>query len=212
MPDDALAMSVRGTPVAWHLRWESQLLAYFELVLFVSIFGHRIIACCRIAGFNALRNTYRPLSSTTIMEFFNRFYYYFKELLVDFFFFPAFLRYWKGHKRLRMIFATFAAVFFGNSFYHFTRDWNFIQSQGLWKAIASYEPSIVYNIVLSIGLCLSQMRKRGPRPAGFIRGTFLPSVGVCLFYTLVLVFSSASRVFSALETLRYFASLFFIHF
>jgi hypothetical protein len=212
LPDDALAMSVRGTPVAWHLRWESQLLAYFELVLFVSIFGHRIIACCRIAGFNALRNTYRPLSSTTIMEFFNRFYYYFKELLVDFFFFPAFLRYWKGHRRLRMIFATFAAVFFGNGFYHFTRDWNFIQSQGLWKAIASYQPSIVYNIVLSIGLCFSQMRKRGPRSEGFIRSSLLPSVGVCLFYTLVLVFSSASRVFSMLETLRYFASLFFIHF
>jgi hypothetical protein len=111
-----------------------------------------------------------------------------------------------------MAFATFAAAFFGNSFYHFTRDWSFIQSQGLWGAIASYEPSIVYNIVLSTGLCLSQLRKRGPRPAGFIRGSLLPSVGVCIFYTIVLVFSSASRVFSVMETLKYFASLFFIHF
>jgi hypothetical protein len=48
MPDQALAMSVRGTPVAWHLRWRSQILVYFELILSVSIFGHRFIACCRI--------------------------------------------------------------------------------------------------------------------------------------------------------------------
>ncbi len=212
MPDDALAMSVRGTPVAWHLRWESQILAYFELVLFVSIFGHRFIAVCRMAGFNALRNTYRPLSSTTLIEFFNRFYYYFKELLVDFFFFPTFLRYWKKHRRLRTVFATFAAVFFGNGFYHFTRDWVFIQNTGIWKACASYQVSIVYNVALSTALSISQLRKRGPRPAGFVRGRFLPSVGVCFFYTIVLVFGSASRMFSALETLRYLASMFFIHF
>jgi hypothetical protein len=111
--DQALAMSVHRTPVAWHLCWESLILAFFELILSFSIMGHRIFACCRLAGFNALRYTYRPLSSTTVMEFFNRFYYYFKELLVDLFFYPAFLRYWKKHKRLRMAFATAAAAFFG---------------------------------------------------------------------------------------------------
>ena len=76
--DQALAMSVHRTPVAWNSQWESLILAFFELILSISILGHRIIACCRLAGFNALRNTYRPLSSTTIAEFFNRFYYYFK--------------------------------------------------------------------------------------------------------------------------------------
>jgi hypothetical protein len=212
MPDDALAMSVRGTPVAWHLCWESQILAYFELVLSVSIFGHYLIATCRMAGFNALRNTYRPLSSATLMEFFNRFYYYFKELLVDFFFFPTFLRYWKKHRRVRTVFATFAAVVFGNSFYHFTRDWHFIQSDGLLKSIVTYDVSIVYNVVLATGLSISQLRKRGPRHAGFLRGRLLPSIGVCFFYTIVLVFGSASRVFSIMETLRYLASMFFIHF
>ena len=42
--DQALAMSVHGTPVAWHLRWESLILAFFELILSISIMGHRIIA------------------------------------------------------------------------------------------------------------------------------------------------------------------------
>lgn len=76
LPKEALAMSVRGTPVPWDMRWASQILAFFELILSFSIFGHTFIACCRLAGYNALRNTYRPLSSTTIIDFFNRFYYY----------------------------------------------------------------------------------------------------------------------------------------
>lgn len=151
-PDQALAMNVHGTPVAWDLRWASLVLGFFELVLTISVMGHRIIACCRLAGFNALRNTYRPLTSTTIMDFFNRFYYYFKELLVDFFFYPAFLRYWKGHKRLRMAFATFAAAFFGNAFYHFTRDWQIIRDKGFLPAFTNFEPYLFYCFVLASGL------------------------------------------------------------
>jgi hypothetical protein len=212
MPDQALTMSVLGTPVAWHLRWACQILAYFELILTFSIFGHRIIAICRMAGFNALRNTYRPLSATTIMEFFNRFYYYFKELLVDFFFYPAFLRYWKRHKRMRMIFATFAAAFFGNSFYHLTRDWQVIRDGGLWKAIASYQVLFFYNAFLSAGLCVSQLRKRGPKPAGFVRAHLLPAVGVGFFYCILNVFDSDERVYPLVEHLKYLAGLFFIHF
>jgi len=210
--EQALAMSVHGTPVAWNLRWESLILAFFELILSISIMGHRIIACCRFAGFNALRNTYRPLSSITIAEFFNRFYYYFKELLVDLFFYPAFLRYWKGHKRLRMVFATFAAAFFGNGFYHFTRDWQIIRDVGLWKALANYQTMIFYNAVLTAGLCISQLRKRKPRPTGIFRGLILPVFGVGVFYCLLSVFEISERVYPLGEHLRFFASLFLIHF
>jgi hypothetical protein len=207
----ALAMSVRGTPVAWHLRWESLILAFIELVLSISITGHRFIASCRMAGFNALRNTYRPLSSTTIAEFFNRFYYYFKELLVDFFFYPAFLRYWKKHRRLRLAFATFAAAFVGNGFYHFTRDWQIIRDIGPWKALVTYQTMFFYNAILTIGLCVSQLRKRGPRPAGLFRGHIFPVFGVCSFYCLLSVFETSERMYPLVEHLRFFASLFFVH-
>lgn len=209
---EALTMSVRGAPVAWHLRWESLILAFVELVLSISIMGHRIIAACRMAGFNALRNTYRPLFSTTIAEFFNRFYYYFKELLVDFFFYPAFLRYWKKHRRLRLAFATFAAAFVGNGFYHFTRDWQIIRDIGPWKALVNYQTMFFYNAVLTIGLCASQLRKRGPRPTGKIRGHIFPVFGVCSFYCLLSVFETSERMYPLVEHLRFFASLFFVHF
>lgn len=210
--EQALALSVHRTPAAWHLCWESLILAFFELILQVSIMGHGIIACCRMAGFNALRNTYRPLSSTTIMEFFNRFYYYFKELLVDLFFYPAFLRYWKGHKRMRMAFATASAAFFGNGLYHFTRDWPIIQNLGLRNALVNYQTMFFYNAVLTAGLCISQLRMRKKKPVGLFRGQILPVFSVCFFYCLLSVFEISERAYPLVEHLRFFASLFFIHF
>jgi hypothetical protein len=207
----ALAMSVHGTQVAWHLRWAAQILAYFELLFSVSIFGHRFIACARFAGFNALRNTYRPLSATTLIDFFNRFYYYFKELLVDFFYFPTFVRYFKKHRRLRTIFATCVTILFGDAFYHLTRDVHFFRELGLWGAIASYQVEFVYCIALAVGLSISQLRKRGPRHAGFVRGRLLPVCGVGFFYVLISVFETDTRTFTLAQTVRYFASLFFIH-
>ncbi len=211
LPENALAMSVRGTPVAWHMRWASQILAYFELILRFSIFGHTFIGCARMAGFNALRNTCRPLSATTLIDFFNRFYYYFKELLVDFFYFPTFLRYFKKHRRLRTVFATSVTILFGDAFYHITRDWHFFRDRGLWGGIASYQVEFVYCIALTIGLSISQLRRRGPRHPGFIRGRLLPICGVGLFYVLISVFETDTRSFTLAQTVRYFASLFFIH-
>lgn len=209
---DALAMSVQATPVAWNLRWESLILAFFESILSISITGHRIIASCRMAGFNALRNTYRPLSSTTISEFFNRFYYYFKELLVDFFFYPSFLRYWKGHRRLRIVFATFAAAFFGNAFYHFTRDWQIIQDKGFLITFMNFESYLFYCFILALGLSISQLRKRTPKPNSFVFGRLLPALGVCFFYCLLNIFDSEVKDYPFIEHLRFLASLFFIHF
>jgi hypothetical protein len=209
--EQALAMSVRGTPVAWHLRWESQILYFFEITLSFAVTGHRFIGFCRMAGFNALRNSYRPMSSTTIVEFFNRFYHYFKELLVDFFFYPTFLRYFKKHRRIRIIFATFVAVAFGNSFFHLVRDWHFFQERGFWGSLNSYQVQFVYNIIMSAGLSISQLRKRGPRPSGYIRGHLLPIFGVIFFYCILSVFGNEDRLYTLMDHIKYLASMFFVN-
>lgn len=209
---EALGMSAHGMPVAWHIRWESVILSFFENVMAMSIMGHRFIAVCRFAGYNALRNTYRPLSSRTVAEFFNRYYYYFKELLVDFFFYPAFMRYWKKNKKLRMVFATFAAAFFGNAFFHFTRDWEIIRDRGMWKAFTNYEAELIYCFVLATALSISELRKRKPRPASFLRGQLLPTLWVIFFYCILNVLVTDERHYELVDYLRYFASLFFVRF
>jgi hypothetical protein len=211
-PDQALAMSVQGTPAAWHLRWESVILAFFESIFEVSVFGHRIIACCRLAGFNALRNTYRPLSSTTIAEFFNRFYYYYKELVVEFFFYPAFFRFWKRSPKLRLVFATFSAAFFGNVFYHVTRDWTVIRDAGFLKALSNYQSFAFYCLALAAMLSISQLRKMATRPTGFLRGRILPAFKVCFLFCLLNIFAVNTQLYPLVDRFRFLAGLFFIHF
>src|SRR5205085_6867278 len=127
----AAAAGIR-TPVL--TGWASLLSHYIVAVLTMAVYGHYIIGYCRVAGFNALRNTYRPLEATTIADFWNRYYYYFKELLADFFFFPTYMRYFKTYPRLRVFAATFAAATVGNWLYHF--DAGYVASVGLRQALA----------------------------------------------------------------------------
>lgn len=71
----ALSLCAHGAPLPWFVCWASLILYFLEKVMTGAVLGHRIIACCRMAGFDALRNMYRPLSSVTVAEFFNRYYY-----------------------------------------------------------------------------------------------------------------------------------------
>jgi hypothetical protein len=200
--------SVQHTADPWYVCWASLLSEFFEEIITISIWGHRFIACCRMAGFNALRNTYRPLSSRTIAEFWNRYYFYFKELMVEVFFYPVFLNFFKTRKKLRIAVATFAAAGFGNAFYHFIRDLKFIADLGLWRALAAYHVYIFYCIVLASAITISQMRKRGPAPSGVLRGRVLPAFCVTLFYCVLHVFDYTERAYPITEHFRFLAHLF----
>lgn len=200
--------SVHRTPDPWYVCWASLISAFFEEIFNISIWGHRIIACCRMAGFHALRNTYRPLSARTVAEFWNRYYFYFKELLVDFFFYPVFLNFFKTRKRLRMAVATFAAAGFGNAFYHFIRDLDYISKLGLWRAFTAYHVYLFYCTVLAAAISLSQLRKRRPPPTGFLRGRVVPVFCVALFYCLLHVFDYTERTYPITEHFRFVAHLF----
>ena len=117
---------------------------------------HIIIAIIRMCGFKALRNTYRPLASRTIAEFWNRFFYYFKELLVEFFFYPVFFRYFKNRPLLRMYTATMAAAFFGNFLFHFMRDIFYVIELGFFEAMIAFHSYFAYSFVLGNAIFLSQ--------------------------------------------------------
>ena len=204
----ALALNVNRTPLPWFICWASLLAGFFGGIISLCVTGHQIIACCRMAGFNALRNTYRPLSSRTVAEFFNRYYFYFKELLVDFFFYPFFLKHFKKNRKLRLVGAIFAAACFGNAFYHFTRDLVIIEKIGLYRSLVNYQVYLFYCVVLATAISISQLRKRSPAPAGFIRGQLLPSVMVVFFFCLLDVFGSTERNFPLVEHFRFLAHLF----
>lgn len=209
---EALKLSVSGTPLPWYGCWAGLTFSFFMGLMNISVTGHRIIACCRMAGFNALRNTYRPLSSVTVAEFFNRYYYYFKELLVDFFFYPTFLRYFKKWPKLRMAAAIFAAACFGNAFYHFTASLDFVRIYGLWRALVSFQVYFFYCVLLAAAITVSTLRQRRRVHSGFLRSKFLPAVSVILFYCLLDVFGSTEHKYPLIEHFRFFGHLFFLNF
>src|SRR6202008_162066 len=97
----------RPYPIA--MGWTALVLDVVFSALALATAGHQAIAVARLAGYRLPRNTWRPLESRSLADFWNRYYYYFKELLVDFFFLPAFLRAFRRHPRLRIFFATFMA-------------------------------------------------------------------------------------------------------
>jgi hypothetical protein len=207
--DDAFLQFLAGSAFSrafCHL----SLLAYFaEDVLAMSVWGGVIVACARMAGFRLLRNTYRPLEATTLIEFWNRYYFYYKELLVDHFFYPTFLRCFRTHRKLRMFFATFAAACLGNLLFHFIRDIRFVAELGLWNALAGEASHAFYTFVLAIGLGLSQMRGRPARARrGWLRGRVLPCAGVVAFFCALHVFDAPlDREHSILQRGQFFLYL-----
>ena len=128
--DDTFVAHLAGASYPRYLCWASLIAFFAEDVLNIAIWGGIIVACARMAGFRLLRNTWRPLEATTLAEFWNRYYFYYKELLVDHFFYPAFLGYFRTNRKLRMFFATFCAACVGNLLFHFIRDIHFVAELG----------------------------------------------------------------------------------
>ena len=207
----ALSLNVQHAPLPWFVCWASLIVYFLEKVMTGAILSHRIIACCRMAGFDALRNMYRPLSSVTVAEFFNRYYYYYKELLVTFFFLPVFLKQDARQPKVRLAVAIFAAACLGNSFFHFTRELLFIYDVGIWTALRSFQAFFFYTFILAIALIVSRLRKRNPAPSGFFRGTLCPAVSICFFYCLLSIFAIVDHRYPLIEDLRFLGHLFFIN-
>ncbi len=208
-PNLAYAAFMQGQPYPVWTNWASLIWATFGGTLALAIWGHKIIAVARLAGFRLPRNTWRPLESRTLAEFWNRYYYYFKELLVEFFFFPTFLKVFRKHPRLRVFFATFMAAGVGNALYHFIRDIRYVATMGLWQSIESYASYLFYCVVLAIGIGISQARvSAGRKPSTTLIGSLWSMLCVWSFFVCLHVFADETRDLSFQERFSFFVSLF----
>ncbi|RJG03893.1 hypothetical protein D3878_21755 [Noviherbaspirillum sedimenti] len=208
-PELAYAAFMKGAPLPIWSNWASLVWATFGGTLTLAIWGHKIIAVARLAGYRLPRNTWRPLESRTLAEFWNRYYYYFKELLVEFFFFPTFLRVFRKHPRLRVFFATFMAAGVGNAIYHFIGDIEAVAIMGLWPAAESYASYLFYCVVLATGIGISQARmSAGRKPSPTFMGSLWSVLCVWSFFVCLHVFGDGTRILSLRDRFSFFASLF----
>lgn len=206
----ALARSAAGRPFPWHWNCLSLAASFVSSLLQVSVWGHQIVACARMAGFRALRNTFRPLESRTVAEFWNRFSYYFKELLLEMFFYPTYLRYFKNYPRLRMAAATMMAACAGNAIFHFLRDPYLVGELGWRHAIGGFETYLFCTFVLGAGISVSQLRarRRIDESRSWLRRRAVPFLCVSGFYCLLHVFDDTERILSLREHFQFVGRLF----
>ncbi len=176
--------------------------------------GHHWIGVLRLFGFNVFRNTYKPLLAESIISFWNRYYYYFKELLVEFFFYPTYLRYFRTRPKLRIFAAVFAAAFMGNMYYHLLQGKNALVAGEIMKIWHKLSPRMVYSILLVIGIYVSMLRQQKMRgkpekanPTATRLHRLRKIAGVWTFYSLINFWNLRSRL-TVFERGKLFLSLF----
>jgi hypothetical protein len=171
--------------------WASLYCELFKQVLRHAAGSHGIIAVLRLFGFNVFRSTYKPLLAESIVEFWNRFYYYFKELLVTFFFLPTFAGFGRKLRRwpqLRLFVAVFAAACLGNLYYHLLRMAVPLAQGEVVESLLELRPRVVYCVLLAIGIFVSMLREQrrqggAPLPGGPRR--LLRIFGVWTFFAVI---------------------------
>jgi hypothetical protein len=193
---------------AWKA-WLCLIDKFFRMMLELTVMGHFIVATCRMCGFRILRNTYKPLQAQTIAEYWNRYNYYFKELLVEFFFYPAFFKFFKGWSRLRMFCATLSAATFGNILFHFLLLTPVMMGAGLVVACKGFIAYSFYALILGLSIGFSQLWNLGEKrkPNKLIDGVISPIL-VLIFYCLLGLFNAPYQKVSILVDFKFFGSLF----
>ncbi len=198
-----------GNTLGGFANWASLLTNYFIDLLIIAVWGHYIVAVVRMAGYRIPRNTVNPLGARTLAEFWNRYFYYFKEMLVDLFFYPAFRRYFKGNTKLRIAFATFCAAGLGNFLYHFMRETHVFADGALLEKLWIFQSAVFYSLALATGLIVSQWRGRKVGPEdGFLAYHVWSRLNVIAFFCFLKIFDDISGEGTLTERAAFLFGLF----
>lgn len=188
--------------------WIFLIFRFYIQLLGLCYTGHLVISTCRMCGFGVLRNTYKPLASVTIAEFWGRYNYYFKELLVEFFFYPTYFRYFRQSPKWRIFFATISAATFGNIIFHSMILPVTILSEGLNKTLTGFVPFMFYAIILGLAIAFSQLRHLTTRPVSRWNRFVISPLVIIVFYSLLELFNDIHQPVSILINFKILASLF----
>lgn len=82
-----------------------------------------IVGCARFVGFDIFRNTYKPYNAKSFHDFFVRYFYYYNQLILNFFFFPIYRNLiFLKNKNYRIYITIFLSIFCGAFLIHLSRE------------------------------------------------------------------------------------------
>jgi hypothetical protein len=164
LPSMETLMRIPASFALWQ-RWGALYGELFHNIIALAYYGHTIVGVFCLMGFPIPRNTKAPLLAVTIVDFWSRYYFYFKELLMDFFFFPAFLRTSRLPVLWRTVLATGAAAFLGNLYYHLVLYAPVLGSGDTRGYRSLVSARVIYCALLAAGLSVSFARSLKKPPA-----------------------------------------------
>lgn len=119
----------------------------FHIVEFTG-WGHVIVAVVWFFGYKIPLNTRAPLLARDPLDFFQRYNYYYKELLWQIFFFPVFAKLARLPLALRLYLTTWAAVGAANWLILWARYVRIILEEGVAASVQSMTQYMIYCTVL----------------------------------------------------------------
>lgn len=113
-------------------------------------YGHSIMAVVYIMGIDAPLNTNKPWLAKNAIDFFQRYNYYYKELLFQIFFFPIFRLLRRFPINWRVGLALFGSVGIGNFLILYSREIQLQIKNGWIQGLSSYTHYFIYGAGLSL--------------------------------------------------------------
>jgi hypothetical protein len=169
-----------------------------DLVRWLMLWGgvvHFKVGASRICGFAIDPYFDRPFLATNLVSFWARFTFHYREFLVRAFYYPVFLRFFRGHRNLRVFAATMASACLGNLV------WGHVSERLLYRGLRFENITYVlatwpYFVALGTGIGITQVvllaRKRTRKPWTFGPWLVADVAAAYLtlqFYALITIFA-----------------------
>lgn len=173
--------------------------------------AHLKVGLWRLFGYDIEPHFQRPFASTNLVEWWGRYSYYYRAFLVQAFYYPVYLRYFKRRPYLRIFVATFAAAGLGNLVYH-------LVYAGLYhgatpEVLVPRLRAFPYYLIIGFAIAFTQVwlvarRRRGRRPRRAwtwdrkISLDILAVIGTVGFFVLVRPFHHLPKDESIMDAVR----------
>lgn len=199
------------TPSSTGIIWLSLFITYFYDLLIWTLKFNVPVAVIRMLGFYIPRGLYKPLYAKSIPDYFSRRYYYYKELIFDFFVLPLFMHLRRiKDRRTRTFWAIFIGVAFGSMLTHTTGSIADLYNVSLGHYLERSFP--FYLRCIGFGLLIAVFQFGNPIPVDGMRFArlrhFINVVIIVVIFSLAKVFTPMMQTDNPTDAFRFFLSLF----
>jgi len=204
---DVATLSVLSATMLNLLKW---------FIVFAAV-GHFKVGVWRLCGYDVAPSFDKPWLATNLVSFWGRFTYHYREFLVRAFYYPVFFRYFRKHRKTRIVVATLASAGLGNMV------WGHMVEIAYYRGMDPQALLFVgghwpYYLLLGGGIALTELyllkhkRKRKPWTKDrWIMTDVLAAYATLQFFALIHVFNRSAGGSTVLDQAKLFFIAFGIH-